>query len=350
MKDRYFERISRKSIIVCGIYPPPYGGVSVHIQRVIDALCLAHNKVLFFNAEQTSRFFFPVYCARLLFALFKQRPSLIHFHATYLRTMLFDLLFFHFFSYLLRYEVVIIDHDCRHLYTRGAFAKWVYNRLVMHMKVVMIGQSVAQSYVDNAIATKKYSIESAFLPPALHRAPSIKTTYPSSLFLFLKEQTPLILMNAAHVMIQNSKDIYGLDTAVEMIAQLKKQYPDIGLVIALAHANNASYMEELYKKMQALDCAEQIYILQNQKELWPLYTHMDLFIRPTLSDGMSISIDEALYFNLPVVASDVVDRAMGVYVYPVKNLKKCVEVVECVLQEKVYGAKLKRNNMYQKSH
>lgn len=350
MKSRYFEKISRKSIIVCGIYPPPYGGVSVHIQRVIDALSMAHNKLFFFNVEHSSRFFFPFYLVRLLKVLIQHRPSYIHYHATYLRTMLFDLLFLHVCSYLFRYDVTIIDHDCRHLYARGRFAKWLYTVVASRVKVVMIGQTVAQSYTENGINTKEHTVESAFLPPSVQRAPSVQSTYPSSLFLFIQEHTPVLLMNAAHIMIRNGKDIYGFDTAVEMIAHLKKQYPDAGLIIALAQTNDASYLEHLYKKMQMLDCAEQIYILQNQKELWPLFDYTDLFIRPTLSDGMSVSIDEALFFNVPVVASNAADRRNSVYVYPVDDIETCVQVVKSVLQEQVYGADSKRNNMHQKSH
>ena len=61
-----------------------------------------------------------------------------------------------------------------------------------------------------------------------------------------------------------------------------------------------------------------------------------------------VIFDEALYFNVPVIASDAVARSVLVHLYPVENSKKFVEVVEYVLQEKVYGVERKRNSMHQK--
>ncbi len=307
MKDRYFEGISRKSIIVCGIYPPPLGGVSVHIQRVIEALTSAYNKVYFFDIERLSRRrFFPFYCVQLIVCLFKRRPDQVHFHGTYIGTMIVDLAICFIFSIFLKYELIIIDHDCRHLYKRKSFTVWLYAHIIRRIKkVVMIGSSVLQSYKDNHIFPFTHCVESAFLPPVERAEVSIRETYPSSLFIFLTERTPIILISADHIMIRYGKDIYGLDAAIERIAQLKNQYPDVGLLMALAASNDVRYMHLLYQRMRQLDCAEHIYILQNQKELWPLFKQADIFIRPTLSDGASISIEEALYFNVAVVASNV---------------------------------------------
>ncbi len=351
MKDRYFEGISRESIIVCGIYPPPLGGVSIHIQRVTDYLTRAYNKIAFFNVEHSSRrIFLPYYLLRLISFLIKKRPTQIHFHGTYLSTMIFDVTVLSFFSYVIGYKLIIIEHDCRHLYKRKPLTRWLYARIIrLVQKVVMIGDVALQSYKNQGITADHFSVENAFLPPPIHTAPSIRATYPSSLSIFLKERTPLILMNAAHIMLRDDKDVYGLDASVEMTAYIKKKYPDMGLIMAIAEVNNSFYMGQLYQKMRQLDAAEQIYILQDQKEIWPLFKQIDLFIRPTLSDGASISVEEALYFNLPVVASDVVIRPKGVWTYNIANHKDLFKTVELVLQEQVYGIQRKHNNLHEKS-
>ena len=48
--------------------------------------------------------------------------------------------------------------------------------------------------------------------------------------------------------------------------------------------------------------------MTGQKELWPLFKKINLFIRPTFTDGDAVSIREALSFNCSVIASDVVQR------------------------------------------
>ena len=53
----------------------------------------------------------------------------------------------------------------------------------------------------------------------------------------------------------------------------------------------------------------------SQSELWPVFNMVDLFIRPSYSDGDANSIREALYFGVPVVASDCVRRPNSVITF-----------------------------------
>ena len=132
-------------------------------------------------------------------------------------------------------------------------------------------------------------------------------------------------------MLHDSKDVYGFDIALDMLSGIKKSYPDAGLIVAIAHINDQEYVQRLYAKMTQLGIAEQIFILQNQKELWPLFKHIDLFIRPTLSDGASISVREACYFKVPVVASDVCVRPSQVTLFKTGDLPDLIRSVESEL-------------------
>ena len=53
----------------------------------------------------------------------------------------------------------------------------------------------------------------------------------------------------------------------------------------------------------------------NNTELWPVLKKSALFIRPTKTDGDALSLREALYYQVPTVASDVVYRPEGTYLY-----------------------------------
>jgi hypothetical protein len=57
----------------------------------------------------------------------------------------------------------------------------------------------------------------------------------------------------------------------------------------------------------------------------------DIVIRPTNADGDSLSIREALYFQKPIIASDVVKRPTGTITFKTRNfddfmlqLKNCI--------------------------
>ncbi len=335
----YSHNVTNKNIAVLGLYPPPYGGVSVHIRRVVDQLLQQHNKVYLFNTEQRLRsLFFPLYILKLFVWIIYQRPHQLYYHSTYLKGSIVELLLIALLKPLLRYSLSIVEHDCRHLYKRSSRYKRVYQRIVRgeNCKVVCIGASTWKSYCDNEIQPAQYSIESAFLPPVTSVASLVRETYPSSLFTFLNDCTPLIVVSAAHVMLVDGKDVYGLDLCIDMLAGIKDTYPDAGLIIGLPQVNNAEYFALLEKRMKKSGVAELVYILHGNKELWPLFQKVDLFVRPTLSDGDSISVREAAYFKIPVVASDVCERPDGVYLFKTGDACDFSIQVKSTLRDCVY--------------
>lgn len=328
----YSHDVREKKIAILGIIPPPYGGVSVHIRRVSDKLIGQGNAVCFFTLEQRLRSkFFTLYLLKLFLWLVYKRPHIIHYHGTYIKNCIGDLLVIRLCMIFSRVQLIIIDHDSRHLYKRTRFFKWLYRKIIAKAQVVFMGNLTQKSYQDNELNPRTGSLESAFLPPSPSMQANIERSYPSSLFTFITQCTPVLLMNAAHIMIHGNRDIYGLDSALDMLHGIKKIYPDAGLIIAIAHINNPAYMQALYTKMQSYGIAEQVFILQDQKELWPLFKQIDLFIRPTLSDGASISVAEACYFKVPVVASDVCNRPDKVAVFKTGDSADLIRVVQTEL-------------------
>ena len=347
----YSRDIVKKKIAILGIMPPPLGGVSVHIQRVIDLFAAQQNKLFFFNTEQRLRsLFFPFYLMRVFGWLIRVRPELVYYHSSYLKTSLAELMMITLLKSVVRFKLCLIDHDCRHLNMRGErykkWFRWVASRCD---QIVCIGQSTLQSYHDNVIECAALLCEPAFIPPALHRADAICVTYPSSLEIFLQEHTPLFLLSAAHIMIIDDKEIYGIESSIRMLCEIKNRYPDAGLIIGLSSVGNKDRFAQLRSIMNDLDVSEQVYILQGNKELWPLFQKIDLFLRPTLSDGDSIAVREALYFNVPVVASDSVVRPLGVQIYNSNDKIAFANMVCSILKERVYGNHQQHNHLHEES-
>ncbi len=55
-------------------------------------------------------------------------------------------------------------------------------------------------------------------------------------------------------------------------------------------------------------------------------------MRPTLSDGASVSIQEALFFVISVVASDVCERPNQVILFKSRNVLDFTEKIICSLE------------------
>ena len=336
----YSKNITNKKVAILGIYPPPLGGVSVHIQRVADQFLQQGNRVYLFTTEQRLRkICFPVYLMQLLIWILIKRPQYVYYHSSYLSYSIADMVLLSLLKPILRYSMTVVDHDCRHLYTRSDRYKRWYSWVLQRKgcTVVCIGNSTWKSYKDNGIKPYSCAIEQAFLPPSVSTAHLIQETYPSSLTTFLRDYTPLMVVSAAHIMLVDGKDVYGLDLCIDMLAGIKERYPDAGLIIGLPQVNDMHYFHVLKQRMHDKGVAEQIYILHGNKELWPLLKQVDLFVRPTLSDGDSMAVREAMHFNVPVVASDAVERPDEVYSFKSGDFHDFARMVETVLQNCVYG-------------
>jgi hypothetical protein len=60
----------------------------------------------------------------------------------------------------------------------------------------------------------------------------------------------------------------------------------------------------------------------------------DIIVRPTNTDGDSLTIREGLFLNKKVLASDVVKRPEGVVLFKNRDLNDMEEKVEKLIQEK----------------
>lgn len=141
------------------------------------------------------------------------------------------------------------------------------------------------------------------------------------------------MANAARVYILNNIDGYGIDMCVELTNLLKKDFPNIGFLFALSTTKMEKvYFLKMKKEIKDLDIEQNFYFMTRNKELWPIFKNADLMIRPTISDGDAISIREALYFNCPVIASNVTTRPKGTILFKNRDLNdlydKCVTLLK----------------------
>jgi glycosyltransferase involved in cell wall biosynthesis len=77
---------------------------------------------------------------------------------------------------------------------------------------------------------------------------------------------------------------------------------------------------------------EHIYMLTGDYPLWPIFKYADCFIRPTYNENFGISVAEALYCQVPVVASNVCMRPRGTILYQAANLPDLVSKTTQILQ------------------
>jgi len=343
----YSDNITHKRIFIIGPTPPPLGGVSVHVKRVIAKLKQQHNTVYQINPEALYRFSFlrkiPFkygaqiwYFMGLCAKIFYYQPDMVIYHSFCARNSIPELMIITALKKIISYTSVLIEHDCRHMYQRSRrWKQWFSSFLTQCDQLVCIGDITHKSYGDNSITIPlKVNIESAFLPPILSEEKAICATYPPALFTFLATHKLIIVVNAFQLTLWQGRDLYGIEQAIEMIKNIKESYSTIGLIIVLGSVGDEQYYQLLMERIETYVLHDAIFIMCGQKELWPLLKYAMVFIRPTLSDGYSVSIEEALYLGTLVVASDVCKRPVGTVLYKVGDMVDLSKKVKDIVQKK----------------
>lgn len=309
-------------ILIIGPYPPPLGGVSVYIYRLSKSL--DSSQVFDVSKKGFKKYIdlFTVLCST------KFRAVNIHSFST---TIFFVLMITRLFK---NFDLIVTSHNPRLFEESSKFKALIY-RVFFHCidVLVVVNKHILDDYKNrNLHIPKSIIIEHAFLPPPLDEEDKILATYPESFYDFIKSKTQIVTANASRISLYKNTDLYGLDICIELTAKLKNVYPNLGFIFALANEKvNTEYIDKMRLRIKELNLEENFYFLTGQKELWPIFKKASLMIRPTNTDGYSISIAEALYFGCPAIASDVCDRPAGTILFKNRNLDDLYDKTKGVL-------------------
>jgi glycosyltransferase involved in cell wall biosynthesis len=128
---------------------------------------------------------------------------------------------------------------------------------------------------------------------------------------------------------------YGFDLLVAGLARLKWLHPLVGCLVMGTGEQRA----EAEKLVRDAGLQENVLLLGDvdHDACLALMLACDVFLRPTLEDGDSISVREALSLGVPVVASRVGTRPVGVILFHPGDVEDMLAKVELALAVKREG-------------
>ncbi len=148
----------------------------------------------------------------------------------------------------------------------------------------------------------------------------ITKKYSTDVFDYIQTHSPVLLANAYKISFYKEKDLYGLDQCINLTVKLKKYFLNISFFFALADKNNnRDYINAIKLRIKELEISENFFFLMGQMNIWLLFNHIHVFLRPTNTDGDSLSFREALYFICPVLASNVCPRPEQFHIFENRN-------------------------------
>jgi glycosyltransferase involved in cell wall biosynthesis len=119
---------------------------------------------------------------------------------------------------------------------------------------------------------------------------------------------------------------------------LEKLRRDIGLDVTIIASVNGISSKKIYDQFTK-ELSEQklekhfLLITDDIEEIWPIYIVSDLFIRPTISDGSSVALLEAMWFETKAIASDSVPRPEGVTIFKDRDVDDMTKKIRLIIEQ-----------------
>lgn len=319
---KYFK----KSVAFWGAEPPPLGGMTVHIKRL--SLFLKNNNwtVIQYNFNSNKRNESYIINVKNLISWYlglwiKDTPE-IHYvittraHIRFLASLL-----------TLRGKKVVIrvgGENMENELVKGGLAK-LFNVLGLKLCSAFIGVSKdICNLVEKFTRTEKIHHIPGFIPPQIEhkKAPeAIRTFFDGSI---------LKLVVTGQIFSSDSKDIYGIYHFLNAAKLLKNKGFEFKAVIVIYGASNSNFKSNLHQlKMEVnrLELKKHILVFVNNDEFWPILKKGDVFIRPSITDGDSNTIREALFLKKYVIASNCVSRPESCILYENLNSEELTDKI-----------------------
>lgn len=327
---------------VWGLYPPPLGGVSIHIMRLIHQLNLYEYVLLKdFKPKESYQYDYIEPVRNPLFAAFLllfEKKRVIHVEQ-------FSLLMFSAFLLLgRRHHVGLTLHNQRSITIKNPIKKHICRLFFKQCDfIIMNDEQFAKKFVSYYnVDADKIHILPAFLPPD----ESENKGLPAAVKDFRDKHGFLISANAYRLRKDNGVDVYGLDMLVNLVDRLRESNLDVGLLFLLPERGDIQYYDEINRRINELNLTEHVLIVEglndNGFEYWAV---SDLFVRPTITDMEGVSVKEALSSGIHVLASDVCVRPKECLLFNNRNENDLFEKAFAFFKSGGYKNKIVYNSM-----
>lgn len=345
-------------IAIIGTYPPPYGGISIHIQRLKNRLEVLGWDITIFNlgkpqqGETENIIDIDNLYLWLLRQLFQRYPyDIVHLNtsSSWLLRIYFGLIL----CPMRRKKLIITWHgnDITWPYVvnstrrpaRGLIS-WIISKLVIKSfkkahAVICVNENGKNLLTARGVNKDRMRTIPAFIPP-VNNGPDLYEI-PEESWSFISEHTPVIVANAYQITFFKNQDTYGIDMCIDLCIKLKPFYPNIGFIFALPNIGDHEYYKKLTETIHANEIGYNFLFQHKPCQFYPMLAKSDIFVRPTNTDGDAVSIREALFFNVPTVASNAVPRPEGTVLFETRDNDDLFSKVKDILDNyELYKIKL----------
>ncbi|WP_437598134.1 glycosyltransferase family 4 protein [Sorangium sp. So ce590] len=339
-------RSDRAGLVLVGGYPPPYGGVSVHVQRAahlaqgrfdVDVIDVHASPSLpiaptSFSVHRCGAGRAPTRLLRAMAHLRRRGRDLVHFHVSALTN--FTTAAIPLFASLPPGSSKLITmHGGRMIsnYERsGGLAKRLAATVLRQFDhCIAVNHDQVRFLEQLGVAPGRISCLPAFLPPTPVRDATLDARVEP-----LRRATGDLLLVSGFAL-----RLYGFDVAIEALKLLHRETgAKPGLIVVFYSQYDSTYVAEVERGLAEYGSEHSLVF----RDLDPgsfsyLLSLADIFLRPTTTDGDSVALREAGYLGKQVIASDCVARPEGASLFETGSASSLRRAIERALSDRSHG-------------
>lgn len=302
--------------------PPPVGGVTVFVERRLANLRAGGTRV---SVRDWKKMGWVRRLAWLMEILGRPGRPVFELHGYETWPML---------ALLVRpwpCRIVYHLHSARNLYVLSSWRAGIARAVLLRAdQAVLVTKEVESAFVDAGwtLPTSR-TIGSPWFEPDLALEATWFLEYPDAVRRFIHSRRPLMVMQGSEGWHQGV-DLYGFDLAVDLLVNAYRVHPTVGLLVGRPSPGSTAFQEHVKRctaRLEEAGCLDALCVLDSNRRLGPAILRADLLLRPTADDGDSISIRDALFMGVPVVASDAAPRPSGVTLFRSRDAGDLTRVV-----------------------
>ncbi len=324
-------------LIILGTLPPPRGGVTTHIERLLPYLereqinyviCDSSKK----NANIENHILLRKEFFKAMLIPFSPSVKVVHYPLSNIdfRKLVF-LLFLKLIGIRITITLVASPEQTLNNSRIKLFFMLTLARLSSH--IISTNNDFKQLLVGKGLSGKKISIIPAFIPANKKQIQGYKI--PKDTMGFCSEREPVILTYAHGPDVHKGEDLYGLDLIADLATELQPDYQKIGFIIVIPEIRNKLNFNLLKKRILNKKTESLFYFaIGEQFSFVSMLKYADIFIRGTNTDGDALTLREALNLKVPSIASNVCPRPEGTVLFQNRSFKELCRSVRMVLEDK----------------
>ncbi len=341
------ENKNRKAkIAIIGPYPPPYGGISIYIKRIINYLEKNHIECIIYNESKIVEYeniinLKPINSyKKFIFRIPFLKYDILHFHSTDLKIHML-LGCYRFFGK----KILLTIHG------ESWFSQLAKLNLVGHYllllslrnidKIICVNPRIKKELLYLGFDSKKIEVIPAFIPPTSDEI-EIKQL-PEFFHKIRHKHKFLVTANAFRISFYKNQDLYGIDLSIELMKRLiDNGYKDIGFIYVIPDIGDYDYFEKMQNLVKKYNLEDNFHFYTKPVAYPAVINMCELFIRPTNTDGDALSIREAILLQRPAIASDVCQRPEGTIPFKNRNIEDLyIKITSVINNYDEHRAKIK---------